>query len=266
MIAYEVAKVLIKDVLFAPGGPYDRRLRIEIDKQINLFAKRQELADRVLGKSIVRATSAGGLRGRVGSVGGSLEDRRAGRQRDIDFTRIRQARDCSARFKFQRRGIAPVANTIYYGRSAASAGSNRLDFEEQVVRVAGNMLMETDVLYTVNDTRIRNPDRGTVATWNATGLAAVDYTITGKVLAPRESAPALRLLRTFAALPSVTPDLPNGAFGVTLDRFEGAYDLAPTSSGGLVVLSTNPAKVEAEPDAVGFVIKLGYVGSQSRLA
>ena len=86
-IALEVAKVLVKDILFAPGGAFDRRLRIEIEKQINTFARRQELADRNLGKSIVRATSAGGLRGRIGSVGGNLEDLKAGRQRDIDFGR-----------------------------------------------------------------------------------------------------------------------------------------------------------------------------------
>ena len=91
LIALEAAKY-VTQVWFGPGGPGDRRLRVDIEEQINTFARRQELADRNLGKSIVRATTAAGLRGRVGSVGGNLEDLRAGRQRDIDFGRDLAAR------------------------------------------------------------------------------------------------------------------------------------------------------------------------------
>ena len=91
-IAYEVFDFLIKNVLFAPGGIFDRRLNIKVEDQIITHAKRQELADRQLGKSVVRATSTGGLRGRVGSVGGTLENLKLGRTGDIDFERDRASR------------------------------------------------------------------------------------------------------------------------------------------------------------------------------
>ena len=153
-------------------------------------------------------------------------------------------------------------SSIYIGTSLARAGSTeKIEFEDASVVTNTARIMESSVVMTVNDTRIRNPSRNVVATFQDTGLQGVDFTITGSVLNPQDARQVVRNLRNFGARDKITAELPYGVFGVALDKFYGEYDVAPTSERGLVVLESELARVAERPSVLGFVVRLGFAGT-----
>lgn len=74
----------IKSQLFAPGGIFDTRLRIEVGRQLNAFRSRQLARELATGKRVIRVSTSGGITGGEGLVGGNLYELAEGRQIQVD--------------------------------------------------------------------------------------------------------------------------------------------------------------------------------------
>lgn len=72
-VAAFVRQIISKQL--APGGPFDRRLDIRIERQIVRFQDRQRLRDLQSGRRVLHVTAAAGLRGREGTIYSSNSER-----------------------------------------------------------------------------------------------------------------------------------------------------------------------------------------------
>ena len=154
-------------------------------------------------------------------------------------------------------------SSIFYGGSLRAAGSSdKIEFNDADVVTAAARVMRSSVNISVNDTRVKNPSENIVSTFQTTGPASIDYTITGTVLHPQDTVQVLTNLKTFGVRPGVTDGLPNGAFGVVLDKFHGVFDVTPTRERGLVVLDVELGRDAERPTVLGFVVKMGFIGSR----
>lgn len=75
----------IRDQLFAPGGPFDTRLRIEVEKQLNGARARQVARELAVGKRFLFVSASPGIAGREGFIGGNFYELAQGRQIEIDL-------------------------------------------------------------------------------------------------------------------------------------------------------------------------------------
>ena len=157
-----------------------------------------------------------------------------------------------------------MASAIFYGGTEARAGpSDKIEFEDGGVLDAGGYVVNSRCKITRSDTRIPATDYLPLNSYDEYGIADVTYTITGIIRESSSAVNTITNLRNFCQRRNITTALPNGAFGIRIEKFKGVFDVTPNASRGLVIIDMEMASPAEDPSLIGFIITMGMVGGRA---